>query len=131
MSCPDCGGERRQIAVPEDLREYAPEGGPGVVVCTTCLRAWSPTDAPDEPAGEASDVSDSLPSDERAAVALVLATSLLSSVARNEAALAALFDVVERAGADPRLALERLADDPDRSPAVDVRRRLRQFEGLR
>lgn len=131
MTCPECDGERRRLPVPESLREHAPGEEPAVVVCTTCLRTWSPADAPEEEPGDPADVSDALPASDDAAVALVLSASLLSSVVRNEAALAALFDRVERAGADPRLAMERLADDPGLGPAVDLRRRLRQFEGLR
>jgi hypothetical protein len=131
MACPDCDGERRRLPVPGELREHAPDEAPAVVVCTACLRTWAPAAAPDAPAGDPADVSDALPADATPAAAVVLSASLLSSVARNEAALATLFDAVERAGADPRLALERLADDPELSPAVDLSRRLRQFEGLR
>lgn len=131
MACPDCDGERRRLPVPGELQEHAPDGSSAVVVCATCLRTWAPAAAPDAPPGDPADVSDALPADATAAAAVVLAASLLSSVARNEGALASLFDAVERAGADPRLALDRLADDPDLSPAVDLRRRRRQFEGLR
>lgn len=143
MTCPECDGERRRFAVPASIREYAPvkgkrdtEGeanadGHAVVVCTGCLRTWPPSDAPDEPPGEPGTISDALPPDDEAAVAVLLAASLLSSVARNQEPLEALFEAIERAGADPRLALERLADDPGLDPAVDLHRRLRQFEGLR
>lgn len=131
MPCPECDGERRRLAVPDSLREHAPRQADSVVVCTNCLRTWPPSEAPDEPAGDPGAISDALPPSDEAAVALVLFTSLLSSVARNQDALEALFASVERGGADPRLALERLADDPALDPAVDLRRRLRQFEGLR
>lgn len=130
MSCPECDGERRRIAVPDSLATHAPGDPPAVVACTTCLRTW-PAGEAEAPDGTAREISDALPGSEDAAVALLLAVSLLDSVARNEAALADLFAAAERAGADPRLALERLADDPAIEPAVDVRRRLRQFEGLR
>jgi hypothetical protein len=131
MSCPECDGERRRLPVPDELREHAPGGGPAVVVCTTCLRAWSPADAPDVPPGEPGDVSGALPASDGAAAAVLLWAARASSLAGNQAALEALFAAVERAGADPRLALERLADDPELAPAVDLRRRLTQFEGLR
>lgn len=130
MACPDCDGERVRVPLPEEVQEHAPAEAPALVACTRCLRTWAPADAPEAPSGDATDVSDALPPDADAAAALVLAASLLSSVARNQPALEALFDQVERAGVDPRLALERLADDPDLEPAVDLRRRLRQFEGL-
>lgn len=130
MVCPACDGERRRLSVPSAVRPHAPGDG-DLVVCTRCLRSWPASEAPDEPEGVPGDVSDALPADETAAVALLLAPALLSSVARNEPALAALFDVVEANGADPRLALERLAEDTALEPAVDLQRRLRQFEGLR
>lgn len=131
MTCPECDGERRRLSVPESLRDHAPGGGEAVVVCTNCLRTWPPSDAPDEPAGDPGAISDALPPGEEAAVAVLLAASLLSSVARNQNALELLFDSVERDGADPRLALERLADDSSLDPAIDLHRRLHQFEGLR
>lgn len=130
MSCPDCDGERYLLAVPEDLRPHAPGEGDAVVACSNCLRTWAPGEAPEVPAGDAAAFSDALPGDERAAVALVLAAAALSSLAHNQATVEALFDAVQRAGTDPRLALGRLAEDPDLSPAVDLQRRLRQFEGL-
>lgn len=131
MVCPECDGDRVRVDVPADLREFAPADADAVVVCTNCLRTWPPSGAPDEPAGEPGAASGALPADETAAVAVLLAASLLSSVAHNADALSSLFDRIERSGADPRLILERLADDPGLDPAVDLRRRLRQFEGLR
>lgn len=131
MSCPECDGERVRLAVPTAIAEHAPGPGDAVVACTNCLRTWPAAEANREPPGDASAISDALPADETAAVALVLAASLLSSVARNQAALEDLFAAAERAGVDPRLAMERLGDDPDLEPAVDVQRRLVQFEGLR
>jgi hypothetical protein len=130
MVCPECDGERLQVAVPEALREYAPGEGSAVVVCTTCLRTWAPEETSEEPAGDAGDVSDALPPEETAAVGLLLAPSLMTSVAHNATALSSVFDAVEAAGADPRLAIERLADDPDLDPVVDLERRLHQLEGL-
>jgi hypothetical protein len=103
MVCPECDGERLRASVPEELQEHAPGEGAEVVACTNCLQTWAP----------------------------VLSVSLLSSVAHNEATLAAVFDAVEAAGADPRLVMERLADDADLAPVVDLERRLHQFEGLR
>jgi hypothetical protein len=131
MVCPECDGERLRASVPEELQEHAPGEGAEVVACTNCLRTWAPGETGEEPAGDLAPVSDALPPEEPAAVGLVLSVSLLSSVAHNEATLAAVFDAVEAAGADPRLVMERLADDADLAPVVDLERRLHQFEGLR
>lgn len=129
MSCPDCDAEQVRLSVPAELREHAPEEAPAVAVCTRCLRI-DPADA-DDPAGvDPRGISDALPADGTAAVALLLAVDRLSSLARNRAAIEALVARAERAGADPRLALERLADDPALDPRVDVERRLRQFDQL-
>lgn len=131
MTCPACDGERRRLSVPDPVRDHVPDVGDAAVVCTTCLRSWPAADVADEPEGVPGDVSDALPGDETAGVALLLVPELLSSVARNEPTIAVLLDVVEDAGADPRLALERLAEDPSLEPAVDLLRRHGQFEGLR
>lgn len=131
MPCPECDGERRRLAVPEALQAHAPGDTDAVVACTTCLRSWPAAEAPDAPTGDAAAISDVMPDDETAALAIVLTVELLTSVARNEATIAALFEAVTEAGADPRLTLERVAGDPALEPTVDVERRLHQFEGLR
>lgn len=131
MPCPECDGERRRLTVPEELRTHAPGETDAVVACTTCLRSWPSAEAPETPACDATEISDTLPDDETAAVALVLTVELLRSVARNEATIADLFETAVGAGADPRLTLERVAEDTALDPAVDVGRRLHQYEGLR
>ena len=127
MSCPDCDAAQVRLEVPAELRVYAPEREATVTICTRCLR----TDSTEEnTAGDPHEISDALPADEATAVALLLAVEKLSSVTRNREAIEALVAHAEREGVDYRLALERLADDPDLDPGVDVARRLTQFEQL-
>lgn len=143
MVCPECDAETVAITVPGDLREHAAaatgsddaDGPSTVAACTNCLRIYETAGADaDSVADRDADVgavSDALPADEGAATALLLAAALLESVASNRRAVEVLIDRVERAGVDPALAIERLADDPDLAPAVDLRRRYGQFDQLR
>lgn len=144
MNCHACGGETVTLAVPEDIREYAAGAVAAdtvangaddetslstVAVCTNCLRVYAA-----DSAGSSADpgvVSDALPPDPEAALALLLAAALLDSLAGNRPAIEKLLARVERAGVDPVLTFERLASDPDLDPAVDLVRRYRQFEQLR
>jgi len=129
MSCPDCGGDQLAVVVPSDLRELLPESSEAVALCTRCLTVEpadpdGATDAPDFSA-----VSDAFPGGE-AGVALALAVGLLDSLALYRAELSALFERVERGGADPLLALDRLAADSSVEPGFDLDRRRTQVEQL-
>ena len=127
MPCPDCDAEQVRLEVPSELREHAPEHEATVAVCTRCLRVDS---ADEGSTGDPHEISDALPADETAAVALLLAVEKLTSVARNREEIEMVVAHAEREGVDYRLTLERLAADPDLSPAVDVERRLKQFDQL-
>ena len=129
MSCPDCDAEQVRLEVPSGLREYAPESEAAVAVCTRCLRV-DPGDGDTGTTGDPHEISDALPAEAPTAVALLLAVEKLSSVALNREAIEELVAHAERSGVDYRLALERLAADPKLDPAVDVARRLQQFEQL-
>jgi hypothetical protein len=61
---------------------------------------------------------------------MALVVGLLESLALNRPQIEGLLERVERAGNDPMLILERLADDPDLNPAMDLRGRRRQLEQL-
>lgn len=127
MACPDCDAEQVPLEIPVELREYAPGGG-AVAICIRCLRVEPAGDA--DATGDPHEISDALPAGVSAAVALLLAVEKLSSVTRNREAIEELVGHAEREGVDYRLALERLAADPDLEPGVDVARRLRQYEQL-
>ena len=128
MDCPACGTPTVAFTVPAELREYLPGDDPGTALCTSCLRLHParepPTGRPDFAA-----VSDAFPEGE-AAVPMALLVGLLDSLAQYRAEITALFDAVERAGTDPFLVVDRLADDPGIDAAVDLRRRRHQLEQL-
>jgi hypothetical protein len=143
MSCPDCVDDRLHLAVPTDYREFAPESAERVGVCRTCLRvrpAATETNDESDADGTAADTDDPTelgdwtPAGE-AGVGVVLLVALLDSLALNRSRIETLVARIERDGADPLLALDRLADaaasgtvDPD----VDLSRRrpqLQQFLG--
>lgn len=130
MSCPACDAPVVAFEVPEALREYAPADA--TAICTRCLRTVSadaagatPTSDPDFSA-----VSDAFPSG-RAGVAFALALGKLGSLALERAAIEALCVEAERAGADVRLALDRLAHEADLDPHFDLPRRAQQLESFR
>jgi len=129
MPCPECDAEQLAFPVPDDIRGHLPDDRPAATVCTRCL---SVTPADEAPAGlpEFRTMSDALPTDRGAAAALLLALGLADSLAVYRAEIDALLGVVERAGADPLLAMDRLAGDPDLDPALDLDRRSRQVEQL-
>jgi hypothetical protein len=130
MECSECGGEALPFAVPADLREHVPDEPESVAVCTDCLALDPVSDAETE-LNDFSTVSDALPDDRDVAAAMVLATALMSSLARNRQRIEALFDRVEAAGVDPMLVLDRLDDDPDLRPPFDLERRRDQLLQLR
>ena len=127
MACSVCDSPIITFAVPEQYREYAPAQASAATCCTRCLTV--------EPAdGEGKDpdftrVSNAFPTGE-AAIPLALAVGLCSSLATNRAAIEELLEAVERAGTDPLLMLDRLVDDPELEPEIDLERRRHQLEQL-
>jgi hypothetical protein len=119
--------------VPGEYRDLLQEGET-VSVCPTCLRIDS-SDRQDDPAtatpAELADISPAFPPDEDAAVPMVLAIGLLTSMALHRDAIDELLTAVEAEGVDPMLVLDRLQTDPHLDPAIDVSRRRRQLEQLR
>lgn len=128
MACSACSAPTVVFSVPEEYREYAPAQSPAATFCTRCLtvepEAGSVLEEPDF-----GRVSDAFPTGE-SAVPLALALGLCSSLATNRAAIEELLEAVERAGTDPLLVLDRLSEDPDIEPAIDLERRTHQLEQL-
>jgi hypothetical protein len=129
MTCPDCGAPTLSFSVPEQYRDALHGEQAGAEVCTRCFTLRPVADSPDD-VPDFSTISDAVPSNDEAAVPFVLMVGLLPSLATNRAEVSELLASVERAGADPLLALDRLADDPTVDAAVDLRGRRRQLEQL-
>ena len=130
MACPACDAPVVAFSVPDSLREYAPADA--AAICTVCLRTASADAAgvtPD-PDPDFSTVSDAFPSG-RAAVAFALALGKLGSLALERSAIETLCEEAERAGADVRLALDRLAQEETLEPHFDLPRRTEQLDSFR
>lgn len=130
MSCPACDASVVAFAVPDALREYAPADA--AAICTHCLRTTSADAAGVTPDADPdfSTISDAFPSG-RAGVAFALVLGKLDSLALERAAIETLCEAAERAGADVRLALDRLAGEDDLDPHFDLSRRTQQLESFR
>jgi hypothetical protein len=130
MDCPKCGAATIAFEIPGELREYVPGDEPTVALCRRCLTLHP---APETEASTDPDftiVSDAFPRrEDEGAIAMVLAVGSLDSFALYRREIEALIEQVEQAGTDPLLLLDRLADDPETEPAVDLRRRRQHLEG--
>jgi hypothetical protein len=128
MDCPACDAPTVAFAVPPELRDALPGEDPAAALCTRCLRLHPLAEPPDTDPDFAS-VGEAFPTGE-AAVPMALLVGLLDSLAQYRAEITDLLGRVERAGADPFLVVDRLADDPAIEAAADLRRRRHQLEQL-
>jgi hypothetical protein len=126
MVCSECEGEVVRLAVPEELREHV-RGWEAAGVCSRCLALQPAEAADDDPDWSA--FGEAFP-DGEAAVPMALVVGLLDQLALNRSALSALVERAERAGADPRLVLDRLATSGSIQANYDIDRRRRQLEQL-
>ncbi|MDS0282202.1 DUF6276 family protein [Haloarcula onubensis] len=129
MSCQSCGGETLAVPVSTELREYLPGDAPAVTVCRACL-AMEPTDDAPETVPDLTAIDDAVPRNAEAAVPLMLLVGLLDSLALHRAEITALLERVERAGTDPLLVVDRLADSYGAEAHVDLAARRHQLEQL-
>ena len=125
MACARCESAMVDVAVPESLQPYAPADS--VSVCTNCLTI-EPADGGGA-AGDLDAISEELPEGD-AGVGTLLLVDLLDSLATNRADIEGLIDELEAEGADPMLALDRLASEPELDPVVNIDRRRTQLEQL-
>lgn len=164
MACPHCDSDRVAFAVPEDLREFAPDGSnaeaaaeedakaaadaaeaaadtvevDAATLCSVCLRVASvgsdggdgddggsdPVSAP--AATDFSAVGEFFP-DGQAGIELALLLGRLDSLALNRTEIVELCERIERDGADPLLALDRLETAGAVRPHFDLDRRRAQL----
>ncbi len=129
MSCQSCGGQLLAVPVAEPLRQYLPAEAPAVSVCRDCL-AMEPRSSVPESFPDLTTLDDAMPSNRPAAEPIVLIVGLLDSLALHREEITALLERAERAGTDPLLVVDRLADSYGADAHVDLASRRRQLEQL-
>ncbi|MFB6146320.1 MAG: DUF6276 family protein [Halobacteriaceae archaeon] len=131
MDCPNCGGETVAFPAEGELadRLTLPEDRSGGALCARCL-AFAPVADPPADLPDFREISDAFPADPDDAALVAAVVALADSPAHYRAELDALVADAERAGVDLFLTLDRLADDPDLDPHLDLRRRSDQIEQL-
>jgi len=147
MRCDACvGDEMVAFAVPDELREYAPDEASVAAICTTCLDV-RPAPDDDVRAGDAADAEtldteaasaadgaasahDTFPADPDAAAGVALLLGLLESLVLNKSEIQSLVDYLEASGTDAFLVLDRLEADPDVDAGIDLERRRPQLQQL-
>ncbi|PSP64103.1 hypothetical protein BRC76_02030 [Halobacteriales archaeon QH_8_67_36] len=129
MSCQSCGGETLAVPVPAELREHLPGNAPAVAVCHICL-AMEPAGTIPDAVPDLSALGDAFPSNADAAVPMVLLVGLLDSLALHRTEITALLERAERAGTDPLLVVDRLADSYGDDAHVDLAARRHQLAQL-
>jgi hypothetical protein len=129
MECPDCGTALLAFRVPPGQQEYLPGEEPGAAICPQCLRLLPVEDPPAEPPDFRA-IDDAFPTEAEAAIPMALLVGLLSSLAVYRQEISALLEVVERAGVDPLLVVDRLAVADGVETTIDLEGRRRQLEQL-
>ncbi|QLG63524.1 DUF6276 family protein [Halorarum salinum] len=128
-TCPHCDVELVAFAVPEALREHAPDGAAAAAICPRCLRV-TPREATG-PAGtdpEFGRVHDAFPRGE-GGIAVALLLGALPKLTLKRDSIAALREAAEGAGVDVELTLDRVVG-ADVDPHFDLERRVGQFGSL-
>lgn len=135
-TCPHCEVDLVGFAVPESLREHAPDGAPTAAICPRCLRV-TPADSPGvdgvDDAGTDTDaafgrVDDAFPRGE-GGVALALLLGKLPKLTLEKSSIAELRERAESAGVDVALTLHRLVG-ADVEPHFELDRRVSQLDSL-
>ena len=130
MDCSECGAPAVAFHVPDEYRDYSPEGSEAVAICTVCLALYPADGGPDADDADFTRIIEAFPGGE-AGVGMALAVGLLvDSLALNRDAVGELLDHVADRGADPWLVIERLAVSPTVDPDADLERLRRQLEQL-
>jgi hypothetical protein len=122
MDCPDCDAPVVPFSIPTEEREFVPGGEGTVALCTHCLGFHPAPAAEGTTDPDFTAISTAFPGGkERVAMALIV--GLLPSFALYRREIETLVERVERAGTDPLLVLDRLADEEDIEATMDLRRR--------
>lgn len=127
--CPRCEQPRFTVRVPAALEAYAESTA--IDCCRRCLSvAPSDPDSDDTTADRPfQSVIQRFPTGSEG-VAFFLLLDKLDSLALNRCEIESLVDYLESNGVDLFLTLERLLDDPEIDPSLDLARRRDQLEQL-
>lgn len=128
-TCSHCGADAVAFTVPEAIREHVTLDSSAASLCRVCLTV----DTLDEQVASAEPltiISEVFPDDSEAAAMVAVVVGLLESLALHRHDIQAVIDQLEAQGVDPLLVLERLAEDPSLTPAIDLERRLHQLGQL-
>lgn len=128
MDCPNCRAPMVSFEVPAEFQSSVPEESDAAAVCPECLTLAASEEATPDPRFDR--ISSAFPTDGPAAVALTIAIGLLDSLALHRNELEELLEVVESAGVDPLLVLDRLHTQGGVQPHFDLDRRRHQLEQL-
>ncbi len=126
MACSACGESTVVAAVPQTVRQHAPDDADRIAICSTCL-SIAPTDAYASDTPDFSPISGAFPADCESAVGVAVLVHLLDSLVHNRDSIQSLVDWLETQGTDVFLVIDRLATDPSLEPAVDLQRRRTQL----
>lgn len=126
-ACSSCNTQRGTVSVPDELSAYA--STPAISYCSSCLaiEPIAAAGAIDEPS--LGTIHRRFP-DGTNGVGLLLLLGKLESLALNRAEIESLCAYLETNGLDLFLTLDRLIDDPDIEPNIDLGRRRTQLEQL-
>lgn len=124
--CARCEIELGTVSVPAGFSEYA--STPAISYCPRCL-AVDPVDAVDDDGPALTAIHPRFPSGTNG-VGLLLVLGKLDSLVLNRAAIESLCGYLESNGLDLFLTLDRLIDDPEIEPAIDLDRRRIQLKDL-
>lgn len=116
------------FTVPSAYRTMLRGAEPVVSFCPRTLVLEPASNPPENP--DFDRLPEAFPSNEDAAISLMLLLGLLDELALYRSELTELLEAVEEAGIDPFLVVSRLARDPTVEPAVDLERRQTQLEQL-
>jgi hypothetical protein len=126
MRCPVCNAAVVTFDVPEEYQGHLPAETDHAGLCSRCLRL--------HPAEEGGDdfeqLGEEFPQAEEVAVPMAIAIGLLDSLALNRREIEELLDVVINHGVDPILVVDRLQTQGSTDPAVDLNKRMQQFQQL-
>ena len=125
--CPHCDGPRFTVDVPPEFESYT--DATRLDCCRQCLAVEPSESTTGDATPRFETIHNRFPTGSQG-VGLLVLLDLLDSLALNRSEIEALVDQLESNGLDLFLTCERLIDDPDITPHIDLARRQTQLEQL-